>query len=266
MGIEFDSLTTPTGGEGSYRWDVPDGWQQGRGAFGGLVLATVIRALENECESESQTLRTVSAVLCGPVEVGAAQVDIELLRAGSSTTAFAGRISQGGEVKTQVTALFGSRRVEDGDWNSMTPPPELGDWRNADVAEIGPPLAPIFAQNMQMRPISGFPFSGGDTREVLGWVRPRSPGEKRDAAYLAANLDAYWPAPLVAETGPRPMATVAFQMEIVGTMEGLDREAPLFHRASSPAASGGYTVEFRELWGADGRLLALNQQSFCIIK
>jgi len=41
----FDALTTAApAGDGRFLWDVPDGWQQGRGAFGGIVLAALTRA------------------------------------------------------------------------------------------------------------------------------------------------------------------------------------------------------------------------------
>ena len=32
--------------EGAFTWQVPDGWQQGRGAWGGRVAAGVARAVE----------------------------------------------------------------------------------------------------------------------------------------------------------------------------------------------------------------------------
>ena len=38
------STLVPLGGD-RFAWDVPDGWQQGKGAFGGLVIATLARAI-----------------------------------------------------------------------------------------------------------------------------------------------------------------------------------------------------------------------------
>ena len=64
---------------------------------------------------------------------------------------------------------------------------------------------------------------------------------------------------------PRPIGTVAYQLQVVGSLEGLDPEAPLFHRARALATSEGYSSELRELWGEDGRLVALNQQTFVVI-
>ena len=67
-------------------------------------------------------------------------------------------------------------------------------------------------------------------------------------------------------TAPRPVATVAFTLELLSGLEGLDPEAPLFHSARVVAARAGYFVELRELWGEDGRLVALNQQTVVLIK
>ena len=55
-------------------------------------------------------------------------------------------------------------------------------------------------------------------------------------------------------------------MQILAGWQGLDPEAPVFYRGHSMAAADGYVLEHRELWGHDGRLLGLNQQTIAIIK
>ena len=62
------------------------------------------------------------------------------------------------------------------------------------------------------------------------------------------------------------MATIAFTFQPIVRFEGLDPDAPLAFRARLVASADGYGVEYRELWGEDGRLLALNQQTLVIIK
>jgi Thioesterase-like superfamily len=64
----------------------------------------------------------------------------------------------------------------------------------------------------------------------------------------------------------RPMATIAFTLEVVGELDGLDPDAPLIYRAAAPVCGGGFFVETRELWGEDGRLVAINHQTFAIIQ
>lgn len=250
---------------GHYSWEVPDGWQQGRGAFGGLVLAALVRTLEHALADPARPMRTLTATLCGPVDVGPARVEVELLRGGSGLTALAARLVQRGEVRTHTVGLFGGDRVRDGAWCDVKAPP-MPDWRALPAAAIVPPLAPVFAPAFEFRPTVGLPYASGAEAVTEGWIRARHPGPARDAAFLAAHADAWWPAMLTTLSAPRPAATVSYSLEIVGDFEGLDADVPLYHTGRSPIAAGGYAVEFRELWGADGRLLALNQQTFAIIR
>jgi hypothetical protein len=125
---------------------------------------------------------------------------------------------------------------------------------------------PEFARHFEYRVVEGGPFSGGAAR-TAGWIRPRvpvAPGQ-RDAGYVAALADAWYPAAMVRATAPRPMATSAFTLELVGDLGGLDPEAPLLFRGTAPVCAGGYFLETRELWGEDGRLVAVNHQTFAVI-
>jgi hypothetical protein len=139
------------------------------------------------------------------------------------------------------------------DWRDVPPVPEGGPW-------------PPFARHMEFRPTSGAPFSRASAATTAGWVRPRDAGEVRDAAYLVALADAYWPAILPVLEAPRPMATITFTLDVVGTCAGLDPDAPVFHEGRTLHAADGFCPELRTLWGADGRLLAINHQTFVVIR
>ena len=69
-----------------------------------------------------------------------------------------------------------------------------------------------------------------------------------------------------AKTPARPVATLTFAFEQVAGWDGLDPDAPLRYRARILAGGDGYAIEQRELWGEDGRLVALNQQTLVIMK
>jgi hypothetical protein len=253
----FDQLIAVTAGH----IVVPDTWQQGRGAFGGYVTAVMARALE----LDDRPLRSLTAELCGPLQPGDATVDVEVLRAGNAVTTSAVRIVQNGEVQAHGVGVLGRARVEDRDGIALDVP-AMRPWRDVPAAPIAPPMGPAFAHHFEFRVTGALPFSGDARASVEGWVRPLRPGERRDAAYLAACIDAYWPAIFSRETAPRPMATIAFTFQpFVRALAG-DRDAPLYYRARFVAADGGYCVEFRELWTETGRLAALNQQTFVIIK
>jgi acyl-CoA thioesterase len=241
----------------------PDDWQQGRGIFGGLIAAVVTRALE--AGVPERVLRSLSLQICGPVQPGEATLLLDVLRAGNAVTTAAVKLVQGGEVQAHGVGVLGRDRTHEQDSVELTAPAMPG-WRDIPPAPVGAPLGPAFARFFEFRPTGPLPFSGSEVAAAEGWIRPKNPGQRRDAAFLAACVDAYWPALFARASAPRPMATIAFTLQPFVHFDGLSVDAPLFYRARLLATDGGYFVENRELWGEDGRLLALNQQTFAIIK
>jgi acyl-CoA thioesterase len=258
------SVTTPTRlAEDRFQAEVPDGWQQGRGAFGGLVLGNLVRAIQAFDAAPDRPLRSLTAQICGPVLVGPNPIHVERLRTGTGVSTIAARMERDGEVLAHAVGILGRRRGDDTDFCDLAPP-VMPPWR-----ELAPAVmrgVPTFASFFEYRVTGAVPFSGDAEPVASGWVRPREAGPVRDAAWLTALIDAWWPAILSRFTAPRPIATLAFTLELFDGVDGLDPEAPLFYRARGAAARAGYLVEMRELWGEDGRLIALNQQTIAIIK
>jgi hypothetical protein len=262
----LDLATTPVRAEdGRWRLPVSDAWRQGRGAYGGLMLASLVRAMDEAQGDRGRVLRAVTATLGAPLPAGVAEIACEVLRAGSALTSVAGRIEGGGAVCAHASAVFARDRAIDHPGWDLLARPTLGDWREVPVAPVEPPLGPAFARFFEFRPIAGIPFSGG-APTCSGWIRARVPGAARDGALLVALADAWWPCALVRESAPRPTATIAFTLDVLGDLDGLDPSAPLFCQAQSAFSRGGYAIETRELWGHDGRPLAVNHQTFAVIK
>jgi acyl-CoA thioesterase len=263
---DLTTITTPVAvSEGRYRWDVPEGWEQGRGAYGGLVLACMVRAIEHAAGTPDRTLRSLTSILGGVVPAGQATILVEPLRIGNGMSTLAARLVQDGEVKTHAVAILGRPRIGE-DLGIGAQRQVAAPWRDVPTYELQPPMAPIFTRNMEYRPTGPLPFSGHDQPMTHGWVRPKTPGPARDGAFLVAMADTWWPAIFSTLPTPRPTATVAFSIDVVGPWEGLDPSSPLFISERVVAGRDGYLVEFRELVGEDGRLLALNQQTVAVIK
>jgi len=251
-----------------YQLEVAPGWRQGRGAFGGLVVGALVRAIEQRIADPARKVRSVTAELPGPVELGTVDITVEALRHGKNVSTARAALSQHDEVRSHAVAILAAARpsAHGAAWNDLTPP-ELPPWTEvapSAVASGGGP-GPEFAQHFEYRAVDGLLMSGS-TAPVHGWIRPRDPGALRDAAYIAAVIDAWWPAAFIRFTQLRPMATIAFTLDIVSGLDGLDPAAPLRYRATAPVCTDGYCLETRELWGDDDRLVAINHQTFAIIQ
>lgn len=264
----LSDVLTPRPAGDRYQFEVAPGWRQGRGAFGGLVVGGLIRAIEHRIADPGRTVRSVTAELPGPVEPGTVDITVETLRQGKNVSTVRAALAQHGEIRSHAVAILGAARSSAGSvaWNDRTPP-ALPPWAEVAPSTIGGAsgLGPEFAQYFEYRIVDGQLLSGS-TQPVLGWIRARDPGARRDAAYVAALIDAWWPVAFVRLAQLRPMATIAFTLDLVAGLDGLDPAVPLRYRATAPVCTDGYCLETRELWGDDGRLVAINHQTFVVIQ
>ena len=267
----------PTQDPGRFRIDVPDGLQQGRGAWGGVATGAMVGAVQQFDARPEFAFRSLSAQLVAPLLVGPATIEVAGLRAGTSTRTVSARVldDEGGLVAHGVVVL-GAPRPGDGipdgpAWLALEPPAELAAGPDAvDPVPLGPPIAPHFLRVLELRPISGLPFSGHPTGVASGWVRPHA-AVVVGAPLMVALADAWWVAVMAGLDRPRPVGTLAFTVDLPTDPADLPLEAdgrlrPLFHRGRTLAARDGYAVESRELWTQDGRLASWNVQTVVVIK
>ena len=265
----LSAVLTPTHQDAaSCTVNVAAGWEQGKGAFGGLVLGSLVRAIELAEPDPQRTVRAIAGEIPAPVEPGAAQINLVPLRRGGAVSTVRAELvqrgSSGDEVRAHVVAVTASPRANMPAWQTSVRP-EAPDWQQVAVVPVGPPFGPNFGRHFEFRIIHGMPFSGTGPH-ALGYIRARAPGELRSAAYITALADAWWPCALSVFKAPRPTATLTFALNIINTLDGLDPGAPLLHSAEAEVSSDGYATETRRLWGHDGRLIAINHQTFVIIK
>ena len=267
----------PVCGPDTVEWQVADGWQQGRGAWGGLTITRMAQAVADH-EKSGRELRTLSAQILQPVTVGDYRVTVQCDREGSAMSNWSVQIFHA-EVSgpvAQAQVITGSARISDvqpdpATWGTASVP-DVGSYLDAPIVPVGPPFAPTFTERLEFRPISPLPMSGNEATS-LGWIRMPSrtwPGANWTASELMGIIDAWWPASYSLMNSMRPMATVAFSVHLLIDPESIapidGERAPLLHEASVSSAFGGYTSELRRLWTTDGRLVAENLQSIVVIK
>jgi acyl-CoA thioesterase len=263
--VSFFELTkvTPTGEAGVFGVVVPDGWQQGPGAFGGWVLGALIRSIEATVPGGA--LRSLTAEIPAPVLVGDATISAVVLRAGKSVTVVAARLTQGSDLRAHAVAVLGApRRVDAGLDHVELAPPAATPWRDMPPAAPNVAALPTFTQHFEFRPLDGLPLSG--QKRTTGWIRARDPGPVRDAALVVAHVDAWYPAEFAGLRELRPMVTAAFTMQVIGGAAAWTTDAPLLHTSRTLATHEGYVTEARQLWTEEGKLVALNQQTLVMVK
>lgn len=263
----YRDITTVVDGS----WNVPPGWAQGRGAWGGLGVGMAVRTAEHADrllaqEAEPRIVREVSVDMLGPVPVGPSLVHETPMRVGSGTSAW--RIVVGSEPDVLVSASVVLGRARGGDQPTMRDarlePPASPPWADVAVVPLAPPLAPEFTERLEFRPISGLPYQGR-VEDVVCWVR--LPDEEPvDAALALGLVDALWPATLVTFSALRPIATLTFSASLLVDPATIDPSQPLLHRGRLVSRREGYATETRELWTPDGKLAVFNTQVMVVIK
>lgn len=240
---------------------VPDQWQQGRGAFGGLVLGTLLRAVEATETDRTRVTRTIMGELIGPVLPGEVEIVTRTLRRGAHQTNARAELLQNGEVVAEASVVLSDARL---DVPVAPARVERAPFEQVQVFPLEGP-GPVFARWYDYRLAFGFPFTSGTEPYTGGYIRERAAPSRVDAPALVALLDAWYPAVFPTLDRPRSMATVSFTAEILCDPSAIDPRTPLHVTCRAVAAHEGFIVELRELRDGD-RVLALNQQTFVALR
>lgn len=263
--MTFRQASTIVRSDDGFVMQVPDGWQQGRGAFGGLVLGALLRAMQESEDDDARVPRSLSGEIVGPVQPGRARIEVTPMRRGNSLSALDARLWQGDEILARASTVLARERDVPGAGIDVVLPDPLPDPKDCAVVPVQAPLGPVFAQHYEFRPVYGFPFSGADEARTGGWVREKDGPQVLDHAALVGLLDSFWPVSLVTADHFRPGATVSFTAEFFVDPATLDPDVPLHFCSRGIAESGGYFLEQRELWHGETPV-AMNQQAFAMIK
>ncbi|HZX44014.1 MAG TPA: thioesterase family protein [Myxococcaceae bacterium] len=262
--FEQASAIRPSG-PGAFEATVPDGWQQGRGAFGGLVYGLLARAMEAELGDPGRRLQTLAGDIAAPVVPGTASLHVEVLRRGAKQSNLQARLSQSSRVLAVASGVFSAPREVQMPRPRNFEPPDRAEWDQLPVLDFGPPLGPDFARAYEYRSAGPAPLGGARDAETAGYIRERALPSRRDAPSVIALLDAWWPTLWSIVTEPRPVATTSFVAELLVDPARLDPAEPLFHDARMAGRGDGFFVELRALWSGD-TCVAMNQQTFAVLR
>lgn len=255
----------------AWRFDMPEGWMQGRSVFGGLSVAAAA-GLASRHVDPSRSLRTLSAQLMRPVTAGPVDGSFRVVREGKSTTFTEVRLMQQG-VETAIVSLIFTRPRDEALVIAPTPrwqgpdPESLDSFSDAPGPMTSPAasaktrLPPEFVQHIAMRWASGGPpFSGASEARFTGYCRFRQPAG--DVEGILGLLDA-WPCPSlsVLET-PTFGSTVTWTAHILAIPDDFDGWFPFSY--DTVAGAGGFHTAVGRLHAPDGQLIGWTEQLVAI--
>jgi acyl-CoA thioesterase len=98
-------------GTGDYRAFLDDSWNLRPLPQGGIVAAIALRAMGQELDDPSQTLRTMHTLFVGQVAHGELEIEVEVLRRGRSMSHLRAHVRNVGASSGHITtAVFGAQR------------------------------------------------------------------------------------------------------------------------------------------------------------
>jgi len=257
----FDEVITPRRHEdGGWRVRFDASWNQGRGAFGGVVGGALIRAMATQVPAELP-LRTFNLQLCAPAS-GDLDLHAWVVRAGRNVAHVSAELRSAEGAVAFAAGTFGRERAARAA-SLAAPAPAATAYADAPILPLAPPAAPAFTQHIELRhALGGLPFSSASAQSLGGWTRLLRPAPLGPALALAL-MDAWPPACFAAEAAPRPVGTVAMSCHFLAPLA--PAEAWLVS-AEGLQNGGGYASQDNLLYAPDGRLIARSHQLVAVIR
>lgn len=246
-------------GDGRYEAHVTPDWFQGRGAYGGVLGAGILRAMLHTLAEPLRLPRSLTVHFCAPVAAGPAQLAVSVERAGRGVSHLSARLVQAGHVACLASATFATSRESQLRWDTA-PMPEVPAPRS--LPSVPAELMPTFAQHFDYRFCVGAPPFSGASEALLGaWLRPQVP-TPLDAPLAVALLDALPPAASTRAEGFCNLATMDYTAHFYAPLplEGASPEGFCLRVGRSGHAGSGYADDLAQLWSEDGRPLAQLRQ------
>ncbi|AHD19247.1 acyl-CoA thioesterase [Rhodococcus pyridinivorans SB3094] len=230
------------------------------GPFGGITAATLLRAVERHPDVLGMPL-SLTVNYAGPIADGPFDIAVRPVRTNRTTQHWSIELSQGGEVATTATAVFGLRRPT---WSST----ELQAPAAPAPDSLEPTPLPDFiawARNYEMRYTAGVvPEEGSaevaDSTSTL-WVRD-VPSRPLDFASLTAMCDIFYPRAFLRLGRVLPAGTVSMTVYFYADPETVaaQSDSPVLATARANRFEQGFFDQSAQLWGRDGVLLATSHQ------
>lgn len=249
-------------------YSIPEDWLQGRTSFGGLVSVLAVQAmreLAGRAWPRDVGLRSLQTNFIAPVEGGAVEVAVQVLREGRNVRQVQARLMQRGEVCALAVGVFGSPRESSvAAFAPQRPAPARAP---EDIAPIPfvPGRRPHFTAHFDMRWSGGAPpFTGApDSRDASIHLRLLDADDARALSpeLMTVMMADVSPTPVLSRfVSPTPASSVSWALELRPLPEGEPLDGWWRADNLALAADGGYVNQQSMLWSPGGTLAGLAYQ------
>ncbi|MEP7047609.1 MAG: thioesterase family protein [Ilumatobacteraceae bacterium] len=243
-------LTADPARIGSFTVHLDAAWSSLVGIHGGYLAALVIRAAQ--AVAGDRPVRTVTTSFLRPGTVGAATIDVEVVRRGRSITNLEVTVSQSSRVVV-VSQVIAADPVENTPWELPTTLdlPPIG--RCVPIAS--PPGVGHFDHGVALLDPADLPFSHGPRARVAGYMRPIE-SLPIDAAWLGMALDWFPPAAFTRIDPPAGGISISYTVHNHRTLGRLAADQWLRGVFRADISSAGIALEKGIIADPDGRTIA----------
>ena len=234
-------------------------WVNMVGPFGGVTAAAMLRAIEIHPDRLGEPV-ALTVNFAAPIADGEFEISRRAPRTNRTNQHWIVELSQGGEVTTTATAVFGKHRDTWSDTEAAMPVAPSPD----EVPRTDPTNLPIWVRMYDMRFAEGS-FSGGNieagpSSATTLWVRDAA-GRGVDFPALTALSDIFFPR-IFLRRGIVPSGTISMTtyFHAAGTHLQALRGDYILGAAHANRFDRGFFDQSAQLWGRDGSLLATTYQ------
>lgn len=247
----IDALTPA--GQG-WRTTIPESWQQGRTAYGGLSTALALH-VAMQVEPDLPPLRSMQIAFIGPL-AGEVTITAQLLRRGRNAAFVQADVTGAAGLGLRATFVFmaaiASKLAYSQGSAPAFPPPEPGAKTYLGMAAVS------FTQNFELVDQR----DGLQPAEWLRWVRLRQRSGLDPAVEFAAIADCLPPAALKLVGGFAPLSSMTWLVNLL--RPPATRDGWFLLRANADHAAHGSSSQHMQIWNTDGAQLAEHLQSIAI--
>lgn len=239
--------------DGSFACDVPDGWLQGRTAYGGLTTAMAYNAARSVAEN-LPPLRSAQLAFLGPV-AGRMHARATVLRRGKSSAFVEARVTAGGELAMQGTFVFMADRSSplrvDAPAAPAAPSPE-----DAEPAMRGKGSA--FSRQLEYR--HAMSIADRSKPELLRWVRLREREGIDPVTELLLIGDALPPGVAPMLQGPFMASSANWTVHLHGS-DIVAHDGWWLVQTRAESAVGGISSQLMAVWNRAGDAVLSGSQT-----